>query len=277
MNAFTVDVEDWFCAYTLRRVIREDQWDSCELRVVGNVRRILALLERFDAKATFFVLGWIAAKVPFLVREIADSGHEIATHGYSHVPVTEMTPPSFERDLERALEVTESLIEGPVVGFRAPVFTVTPSTLWALDILRHHGMKYDSSVFPFSLHPDYGMPAAPLSPHKLSNSLVEVPLSCVELAGCRIPVGGGGYFRLFPYCVFKKLMKLCNRQGRPVIFYIHPWEIDPYQQKMRLSPFMRFRHYNNLHKTFGRLERLLGDFRFTSIGRILREENLITC
>jgi len=156
------------------------------------------------------------------------------------------------------------------------VFTITSATMWALDILRDHGIEYDSSVFPFGFHPEYGMPKAPLSPYRHSNSLVEVPLSCVEFARVRIPISGGGYFRLFPYSVFKRLVEQCNNSGRPVIFYLHPWEIDPHQPKVGVSGLRRFRHYNNLHKTFGRLERLLSDFRFTSIERILHEEGLIT-
>ena len=165
INALSIDLEDWFCAYNLR--IKIEDWPTCELRVEANTRRILELLAKHDTRATFFVLGWIAERVPDLVREIEQRGHEIATHGYSHTVLTEMTPEAFEMDLCRALAVTQPCISQAILGFRAPSFSVTRKTLWALDILAKHGIKYDSSIFPISYHPDYGIPDASLAIHPI--------------------------------------------------------------------------------------------------------------
>jgi len=268
INALTVDVEEWFCGHILERGIRKEDWNKQELRVVRNTERLLKILSNHKTKATFFVLGWLAERVPELISEIEVEGHEIGTHGYSHVSITAMTSQDFEKDLVKALEVTRRCIKGKILGFRAPHFTVTKETIWALDILAKHGIKYDSSVFPLGLHPDYGIPDAPLSIHKLDNSLIEIPLSCVEVMGKRIPIGGG-YFRLYPYGLTKALLKRCNREGRPAVFYLHPWELDPAQPRVKLGPINTLRHYYNLDKTTERLERLLTDFRFTSIRKLL--------
>jgi polysaccharide deacetylase family protein (PEP-CTERM system associated) len=269
VNALSIDLEDWFCVQNLAQVIRRDDWDRQEQRVAANTERLLALLSRRGVTATFFVLGWVARRRPDLVAEIEKQGHEIGTHGYSHRLLTEMTPESFERDLCEALEVTQKCVRQPILGFRAPSFTVTKETLWALDILVRNGIRYDSSIFPFGLHPDYGMADAPLGIHRLRNSLIEFPLSCAELFGRRVPCSGGGYFRLFPYSVTKFLLNRCNDQGRPVIFYLHPWEIDPGQPRVKLPAAKAFRHYHNLDKALGRLDRLLGDFQFTSAKGVL--------
>ncbi len=264
-NALSVDLEDWFCAYNLEIPISE--WDKQELRVVENTRRILNILRANNAKATFFVLGWIGERVPFLLNEIESQGHEIATHGYSHTLITSSTPEFFEEDLTRAIEVTKKNINSPIIGFRAPSFTITSETLWAIDILAKQGIKYDSSIFPTSFHPDYGISHAPLTIHK-RGELLEVPLSCVEVLGNRIPCSGGGYFRFYPYKFTRALLKKCNKDGRPVIFYIHPWEIDPGQPRRKLSPIKSFRHYINLDKTEDRLKKLLSDFEFTTIKEV---------
>ncbi len=268
-NALSIDVEDWFCVSNLKKAIDYKDWDSQELRVEKNTRRILDLLSKHEVEATFFVLGWIAERVPDLISEIDRQGHEIATHGYSHMMITSMTPESFEEDLKKAIEVTSQCIKQDIRGFRAPSFTVTQKTRWALDILARNGLRYDSSIFPVSGHPDYGMPDSPLGIHEVIPDLIEAPLSVAEVFGKRIPCGGGGYFRLFPYSVTRLLMKKCNRQGRPVIFYLHPWEIDPDQPRVDLPLIKKFRHYNNLGKTYARLDRLLGDFEFTSIRKVI--------
>ncbi len=268
-NALSIDVEDWFCVSNLKRAIDYRDWGIQELRVVKNTRRILDLLSAHKTKATFFVLGWIAERVPELIYEIDQMGHEIATHGYSHTMITEMTPESFDEDLKKALHVTQKCTGHAILGFRAPSFTITPKTMWALDVLIENGIRYDSSVFPVSGHPDYGMFECPLQIHEIKPGLIEVPLSVVELFGRRIPCSGGGYFRFFPYTMTRSLMKTCNRRGRPVIFYLHPWEIDPDQPRVNLPLLKRFRHYNNLGKTFKRFDRLLGEFDFTSIREII--------
>lgn len=268
-NAISIDLEDWFCVANLKDAIDYKDWDKQELRIAGNTRRILDLLSRHKVEATFFVLGWVAERFPDLVREIDRCGHEIATHGYSHALITEMTPESFEQDLLKALDVTKSCTGQDILGFRAPSFTITPKTRWALEILSKNGIQYDSSIFPVSGHPDYGMPNSPLGIHKLEENLIEVPLTVVNFLGRNIPCGGGGYFRLFPYSLTRFLISRCNKQGRPAIFYLHPWEIDPGQPRIALPLLKKIRHYNNLHKTYDRLEKLLGEFEFTSIRRVV--------
>lgn len=265
----SVDLEDWFCVQNLSSIIKKEDWVKCELRIVKNTRKILELFTKYNTKATFFVLGWIAERVPDLISEIDERGHEIATHGYSHTLITEMTPNSFEEDLKKALYVTKKYIKHEILGFRAPSFTITKNTLWALDILVKNGIRYDSSIFPIDFHPDYGMPNSQLSIYQFNDSLIEVPLSCTEFYGKRIPCCGGGYFRIFPYPLTRLLIKRCIQQDRPVIFYLHPWEIDDKQPRVNVGWFKRFRHYYNLDKTLERLNRLLSDFEFTSIKEIL--------
>ena len=268
-NALSIDLEDWFCVYNLRDVVRRKDWDIQELRIDQSTRLILKLLSIHNTKATFFVLGWIAEQVPGLVREIEEEGHEIATHGYSHTLLTEMTRQSFEEDLKRALEVTKACTHQEILGFRAPSFSITDKTSWAFEILERNGIRYDSSVFPIAFHPDYGVPNSPLSIYKISAFLTEFPLSCVEILGRRIPCSGGGYFRMYPYLLTKSLLKRCNREGRPAIFYFHPWEVDSKQPRVKLSWLKRWRHYYNLDKTLNRLDRLLSDFEFTSVKEVL--------
>lgn len=264
-NAISIDLEDWFSVYNLSHVIKREDWDRCEIRVEKNTKRILDLLDRYKTKATFFVLGWIAEKTPELIVEIENQGHEIATHGYSHTLLTEMTAETFDEDLKKALSVTNKIVKQEILGFRAPSFSLTGKTMWAADILTKNGIKYDSSIFPINFHPDYGIPGAQLDIHQLDNSLIEVPLSCAEIFGTRIPCSGGGYFRIFPYPVTRFLLDRCNKQGRPVIFYLHPWELDPDQPRQKLPWLKGFRHYYNLGKTYSRLEKLLNDFEFTTI------------
>jgi polysaccharide deacetylase family protein (PEP-CTERM system associated) len=238
------------------------------LRVVNNTRRSLELLTKHKTQATFFVLGWIAERVPDLIREVERQGHEIATHGYSHTVLTDMTPETFEADLERALDVTRACVKQKIIGFRAPSFTITNKTLWAIDILARHEIQYDSSVFPIGFHPDYGIADATLAIHPMG-ALTEVPMSVAEVFGRKIPCSGGGYFRVLPYAVTRFLLRQCNRQGRPVIFYVHPWETDPGQPRVKLSLSKSFRHYFNLEQTLPRLDRLLSEFEFAPIKQVL--------
>lgn len=244
-------------------------WESQELRVIQTVRKLLRMLEDHGTKATFFVLGWLAERAPELIREVEQAGHEIASHGYSHISLTEMSPAEFENDLKKSLAVIRKCINGEILGFRAPHFTITKKTLWALDIMARLGLKYDSSVFPIGFHPDYGICDARLSIHNITPEIIEVPLSTVRIMGARIPCGGGGYFRLYPYGLTKSLLARCNREGRPIVFYLHPWELDPDQPRLKLPYLYRLRHYTNLDKTTGRLDRLLEDFEFTTIREVL--------
>jgi polysaccharide deacetylase family protein (PEP-CTERM system associated) len=269
-NVMSVDVEDWFCVHNLSRLIPYADWDKCESRVERSTGRLLDVFGRHGVEATFFVLGWVADRFPDLVREIERRGHEVATHGYSHQLLTFMQPEDFRADLQRSLVALARTTTQEVRGFRAPSFSLTKKTLWAVDILRESGIQYDSSVFPVTFHPDYGIADADLRPHRLAEGLTELPMGVAEVLGRRVPCSGGGYFRLYPYAVTRALMRRCNQQGRPVMFYLHPWEADPDQPRVAgLSWSKRFRHYNNLDRTEERLEWLLNDFAFTSARQLI--------
>lgn len=271
-NVMSVDVEDWFCVYNLSRLIPYTDWEKCESRVERSTVRLLDLFRRHRVEATFFVLGWVADRFPDLVKEIERGGHEVASHGYSHRLLTFMQPEEFRVDLQRSLEVLAKATSQEVRGFRAPSFSLTRETLWAVDILKESGIQYDSSVFPVGFHPEYGIANADLRPHELTEGMTELPMGVAEVLGTKIPCSGGGYFRLYPYAMTRWLMRRCNEQGRPVIFYVHPWEADPGQPRVKGMPWStRFRHYNNLEATEERLERLLGDFSFTSARKLLAE------
>ena len=269
-NVLSVDLEDWFCVHNLSQVIDREQWNTYEFRVEQNTLRLLNIFDKHQVKATFFVLCWIAEKLPDLIKEIAKRNHEIASHGYSHQLLTHMTPSEFEDDLEKSLNAIQQCgIKQNIIGFRAPSFTIVNKTKWALEILEKYHLKYDSSVFPINYHPDYGMPDAPLHPYKITDSLYEVPLSCIDLCKLRIPCSGGGYFRLFPYQFTKYCIKKCNAAGRPIIFYLHPWEIDHQQPRISLPMLKKFRHYHGLKHTENKLEKLLQDFEFSTIKDML--------
>ncbi|MBC7643954.1 MAG: DUF3473 domain-containing protein [Thermoleophilia bacterium] len=270
MNAFTVDLEDWFCVRNLRDAIPFDQWNAQEQRVVASTTRLLDLLDRHKVSATFFVLGWTAARFPELIRDVAARGHEIACHSHCHQMVSELTPEQFAEDLSEALATLRALTDQPVEGFRAPSFSITRAQSWVWPIMRANGITYDSSIFPFGGHPDYGIADAPLEQHVVAEGITEFPMACAEIGSHRVPTGGGGYFRLLPYVVTRNLMRRCNAAGRPVSFYIHPWELDPGQPRVATgSRVKQLRHYANLGRTEQRLERLLEDFAFTTMRDLL--------
>jgi len=269
-NALSFDLEDWFCVSNLRSVVKWEDWSLQELRVVENTNRILSLLERHNVEATFFVLGWIAERVPELIRKIAEYGHEIATHGYSHRLLTEMEPGEFDEDIARALTITRSLATGSVLGYRAPTFSLTNKTLWAVDILRKHGIVYDSSIFPISfIGASNDIPGLSARIFRFENGLIEFPLSCADKFSLHIPCSGGCFFRALPYSVTKRLLKDINKKGDPIMFYLHPWEVDPDQPRKRMAFIDSVRHYINIDKTYDRLERLIHDFRFTTAKKVL--------
>jgi polysaccharide deacetylase family protein (PEP-CTERM system associated) len=271
INAMSIDLEDWFCVQNLSGVIRREDWDTCESRVAANTRRLLALLERHDARATFFVLGWIADRLPDLVRDVERAGHEIASHGYDHRLLTGLTADEFDRDLGRALASLQNCgLTRDVVGYRAPSFTMVRDTMpWALPVLERHRISYDSSIVPVGFHPDYGVPDGPLRPFKITDRLHEFPLSCIEVFGRRLPCCGGAYFRLLPYAYTRYGIRRCHAENRQVVFYLHPWEIDPGQPRMALPWSKRIRHYYGLAGAAPKFERLLRDFRFTTIREVL--------
>jgi polysaccharide deacetylase family protein (PEP-CTERM system associated) len=263
-NALSIDVEEHFQVTAFDGLIDRDQWPHFPSRVVQNTRRILNLLDEFAAKATFFVLGWVAERNPGLVREIADRGHEIASHGYWHRLVYQQTPEEFRDDVARSLAaINRACPDTPVLGYRAPTFSITEASRWAWPILTELGFQYDSSVFPTSLHDRYGIRAAPRYAHKVAPGLWEFPLSVVRRLGKNWPVAGGGYFRLYPLWLTRRAITSINAQGHPAIVYLHPWEFDPQQPRMSgLRATTRLRHYLNLHKTENRLRSLLARFRF---------------
>lgn len=266
VNALTVDVEDYFHVSALAPSIPRDAWDACEPRVVDNTRKLLRLFQRFDVRATFFVLGWVAERYPQLVRDIVAHGHEVACHGLSHRLVYEQSPEDFRAETRRAKNLLEDAAGSAVLGYRAASYSIVRRSLWALDILVELGFVYDSSIFPVR-HDRYGIPDADRKPHRLSTpggaTIVEWPLATAQILGCRLPVAGGGYFRLLPYWLIRWGLESINRlESLPFIFYLHPWEIDPGQPRIAASALSRFRHYTNLDKCEARLQRLLGDFRF---------------
>jgi polysaccharide deacetylase family protein (PEP-CTERM system associated) len=265
-NALTVDVEDYFHVAALAPSIHRDSWGARESRVVLNTQRLLALFERFDVRGTFFVLGWVAERYPQLVKDIAAGGHEIACHGFSHRLVYEQSPEEFYEETSRAKRLLEDITGSAVLGYRAASYSIVNESLWALDILVDIGFVYDSSIFPVH-HDRYGIPDAQRTPHRLltpnNQSIVEWPLSTAKAFGFRLPVAGGGYFRLLPYWLTHwGLASINRREQLPFIFYLHPWEIDPEQPRVSASWLSQFRHYTNLGICEARLQRLLGEFRF---------------
>jgi polysaccharide deacetylase family protein (PEP-CTERM system associated) len=273
-NVLTVDVEDYFHVAALAKSIRPEDWDAISPRVSTNVHQLLDLFDEKGVKATHFVLGWVAERFPELIREIDSRGHEVASHGYSHQLVYTQTPALFETETRDSKNLLEDIIGKPVQGYRAASYSITRKSLWALDILAELGFKYDSSIFPIA-HDRYGITGSPKFPHVLQtpnkNTMVEYPLSTFQIMGQSIPVAGGGYFRLYPYWLSRFFYRKINQQLAPFVFYLHPWEIDPDQPRVKASLLSEFRHYNNLDKGYRRLSRLLTDFSFTTMQEKLDE------
>jgi polysaccharide deacetylase family protein (PEP-CTERM system associated) len=272
LNVFTVDVEDYFQVSAFETHIDRQSWGEWESRVSANTQRVLALLDRHGVRATFFILGWIAERHPQLVREIHACGHEIGTHGYWHRLIYQQSPAEFRADLCRGRDVLQEVIGEPVTAHRAASFSITRQSLWALEILVEEGFRVDSSVFPVR-HDRYGIPDAERGLHRLATPagpLWEFPPAVARFAGMNAPVGGGGYFRLFPLWWTAYCLRRINRvERRPVMFYVHPWEFDPAQPRIRVrSRLSRFRHYVNLAKNERKLDALLRRFRF---GRLCDE------
>ena len=277
-NALTVDVEDYFHVSAFAKSINHKDWDNHPLRVEKNTRRLLDLFDEVQVKATFFVLGWVADRNRSLIKEIATRGHEVACHGYSHQLVYNQTHEIFREETVRSKKLLEDIIQAPVKGYRAASYSITKDSLWALDILAEAGFEYDSSIFPVR-HDRYGIPDAEDAPHILrtpgGHSLIEFPLSTAKIFNHKFPVAGGGYFRLYPYALTKAGLRQINHRKQPFIFYLHPWEIDPDQPRIKASWFSRFRHYNNLDKCESRLRNLLLDFEFGTVWNVLNTLDLI--
>ena len=275
LNALTVDVEDYFQVSAFAPYLAQADWDRFPSRVAGNTQRLLEMLARREVRATFFVLGWIARRLPRLVEEIRAAGHEIGSHGYAHQLIYRMSPDEFRADLVRARAALEDASGGPVRSFRAPSFSITRKSLWALEILAEEGIRYDSSIFPV-YHDRYGIPGANPAIHCISTPsgpLWEFPPSVARIGPVNLPVSGGGYFRLYPLGLSLRLLRRVNRRHRrPFVFYVHPWEIDPQQPRVPFgSRLTRFRHYLNLASTEKKLDGLLGAFRFAPLGEVVEQ------
>ena len=275
----TVDVEDYFHVAALAKSIDRSSWDQMEYRAEASTRRLLDLFEESNIHATFFVLGWVARRSPDLIREIARRGHEVASHGMSHKLVYNQTPEEFSSETYESKALLEDIIGARVLGYRASTYSITRRSLWALDILHEAGFEYDSSIFPIR-HDTYGIPDAPQVPSRIATpkgaSIVEFPMSTAPMFGTRIPVSGGGYFRLLPYWLTRSgLARLNGELNRPFIFYLHPWEVDPEQPRVRTSWKSRLRHYTNLDRCEARLRRLIGEFRFGRVRDVLTNAALL--
>lgn len=273
-NALTVDVEDFYHVSAFADSIAPADWDGITPRVEANTHSLLALFAEHDVRATFFVLGWVAERFPGLVREIADGGHEVASHGFSHQLVYKQSPDVFREETAKSKALLEDITGQAVIGYRAASYSIVQESLWALDILGELGFSYDSSIFPV-YHDRYGMPRAPAQIHQAvspqGHKIVEFPLTFAQLFKWRLPAAGGGYFRFYPYAMTRALLRKSQRDlDQPFVFYLHPWEIDPQQPRVEgASALSRFRHYLNLDRCEQRLRHLLRDFEFTTVANVI--------
>jgi polysaccharide deacetylase family protein (PEP-CTERM system associated) len=277
VNAMTIDVEDYFHVSVFDGVVPRHRWPSLESRVVANTERLMTILAEHEVKATFFVLGWVVERQPDLVARIAAAGHEVASHGYGHRLVYDQTRSAFRQDVRRAKSLLEDAAGAKVRGYRAPSYSIVPRSLWALDVLIEEGYEYDASIFPIR-HDRYGIPVSARQPYVIRRpcgTLIEAPGSTVRWAGMNLPVAGGGYFRILPYAWTRRgIARITEVERRPVVFYLHPWEIDVDQPRLPAGLVSRFRHYRNLHQTESRLRQLLQDFSWAPLSRVLDDCDL---
>lgn len=270
VNAMTVDVEDYFQVSAFEQHISREDWEGLPCRVEANVDRILELFSDHGVCATFFMLGWIAERYPGLVKRVVEAGHELASHGYAHVQVSQQTVDEFREDVLRTKSLLEDLSGQDVNGYRAASYSIGAKNLWALDVLQEAGHRYSSSIYPIR-HDLYGMPDAPRFAFRHGGGgLLEIPVTTVRFLGRNLPCGGGGYFRLLPYRLSKWAIRRVNdKDGQAALFYFHPWELDPDQPRQRgVSARTRFRHYLNLERMEWRLKRLLREFRWDRMDRV---------
>ena len=279
-NVLTFDVEEYFHAEAFASVVRPEAWPTFDSRVVDATERLLDLVDYADVRATFFVLGWVAERQPGLVQEIHARGHELACHGYSHQMISRLTQQEFAEDVRRAKKVIEDIAGTRVIGYRAPTFSVTRQTLWSLDVLMEAGFRYDSSVFPI-VHDRYGIRDAARFAHRIpivgnGCAMAELPLSTLSVLGQRLPVAGGGYFRLLPYGFTRLAIRHLNKVERqPAVVYLHPWELDRHQPRLSVGWLTRLRHSINIDETEDKLCRLLADFRFAPAAQVLAETGVL--
>jgi polysaccharide deacetylase family protein (PEP-CTERM system associated) len=276
-NVFSVDVEDWFHILDIEEGVPPEAWQDQESRVEENTRRLLGLLRRHDTHATWFVLGWIAERYPALVKEIHREGHEIATHGFGHGLIYEQTPDVFRADVERSIQAIEGITLVRPRGYRAPGFSLTTQSLWALSVLSSLGLSYDSSLFP-ARRGHGGLPGSNPLPHRIDlddeRRLVELPIATTSLCGRRIAYCGGGYLRLLPLAFIRRMIRRSNAEGIPVVLYIHPRDIDPDQPRMPLPVARRFKSYVGLRKTYDKVSALLEEFPFGTAAGLLESVSI---
>lgn len=278
VNAMTVDVEDYFHVTALSGAIDRSEWSSIRSRVEMNTRRLLQIFDEAGVSSTFFVLGWVAERFPQLVRAITEGGHELACHGYSHQLVFDQDIDVFRQETITAKKILEDVSGQPVLGYRAASYSITAKSSWALAVLAEAGFEYDSSIVPVR-HDLYGIPGAQVYPHSIQlpdgRQLIEFPPSTISILGQRFPIGGGGYFRLFPYQFTRWGLRKINSADRmPFSFYLHPWEVDPAQPRIAANWKSTFRHYHNLDKCEARLLRLLQEFEFNTMSSALEKMEL---
>ncbi|MCX7704072.1 MAG: polysaccharide deacetylase family protein [Planctomycetota bacterium] len=271
MRLLTIDVEDWFCVLDVGGPSVEE-WDTLSCRLPKLMKKTLSLLQSTNRLAVFFVLGWVAEKHPEIVRKIKEAGHEIASHGYAHKLVYEQTPDEFRNDLRKSKEAIRNACGITPIAYRAPGFSITPRTPWAFEILAEEGFTVDASIFPARRGHGGWRNFCPLPCRILtkSGSILELPSTTYTFFGCRIPFSGGGYLRLFPYLMTRHFTKILNRNGIPVIFYIHPRELDRYHPRLRMNLYRRFKSYVALASALPKLRRLLTDFNFTSLENLIK-------
>ncbi len=273
INALSIDLEEYYQAETLTRAIGRGMWARCPRRLRPITERLLELLNSYNVKATFFVLGSIAETEPELIHEIWKEGHEIGCHGYAHQLIYNQSPAEFRTDLKKSKHILEDIIPQPIKGYRAPTFSIVESSLWALDILIEEGFSYDSSIFPI-VHDRYGFPACDRFPHQIirdRGKIYEFPLSTWRILNYNLPIAGGGYLRLFPYWITRQGINRLNSRGKPAVVYFHPWELDGQQPQIaKLPPLLRLRHYYHLGQQMEkRVKRLLEEFAFAPLAEVL--------
>lgn len=266
-HLFSVDVEEHFQVNAFEPIVKREGWDTLPSRVVANTERLLDLLQSTGNTGTFFVLGWVAERQPALVRRIVADGHEVASHTWWHRKVSSGTADQFREEIRTSKQKLEQIGGVPVVGFRAPSFSIVPGTEWAFDVLLEEGYQYDSSLFPIR-RPDYGYPGIPYRPYRIERAggaLMEFPMATLRVVGMRLPAAGGGYLRHFPPGLMRAALRQHEAAGLPAMLYIHPWEIDPEQPRLPVGWLTTVRHYRGLEQTFPRLREILGSRQFTSV------------
>lgn len=272
LNALTVDVEDYFHVAAFEKQITPADWQDLTPRVDRNTRLLLDQFDRNNAKATFFFLGWVAERFPDLVKEVQRRGHEVASHGYAHTRVHQQTTAEFRADVVKAKDILEQLTGEAVIGYRAPSFSINKQSEWAFEILKDIGHVYSSSTYPIK-HDLYGVPDWPQQPYMRPEGIWEIPMPTLTMYGRQLPIAGGGYFRLMPYWLSSMLISKFLKEDRmPYMFYFHPWEVDPEQPRVAGAGHKsKFRHYVNLDKMEHKLDRLLTQFNWGSLGQVYQQ------